>query len=63
MHIIGVIVEGSRRRQCRRLTMATQIDAEYRETPAQFGSYRLEEREIEPNRVQQHDMRAVASIL
>lgn len=60
MHIIGIIVEGLRRRQCRRLAVATQIDAEYRKTPAQFGSYRLEEREIEPNRVQQHDMRAAA---
>jgi hypothetical protein len=30
------------------------------EAPTQFGSYRLEEREVEPNRVQQHDMRAAA---
>jgi hypothetical protein len=60
MHIIGVIVEGLRRRHCRRLAVATQIDAQYREIPPQFGSYRLEEREIGPNRVQQHDMRAGA---
>ena len=40
--------------------MATQFDAEYREIPAQFGSYWLEEREIKPHRVQQHDMRAAA---
>ena len=63
MHVISIIVEGLRRRQCRRLAVATQIDAKVSKAPTQFSSYRLEEREVEPNRVQQHNMRAAASIL
>ena len=63
MHIIGVIVERSRRRRCRGVAVASQIDAEYGETPAQFGSYRLEEGEIEPNWMQQNHMPAAAGDL
>jgi hypothetical protein len=63
MHIIGVIVERSRWRRCRRVAVAAQIDAEYGEIPAQFGSHWLEEGEIEPNRMQQNHMRAAAGDL
>ena len=40
--------------------MAAKIDTEYGETPAQFGSHRLKESEIEPNRMQQNHTRAAA---
>jgi len=63
MHIIGVIVEGLRQWQCRRLAVATQIDAQYRESPAQFGSYRLEEREIKPTACNSTTCGPVPSIL